>query len=72
MSIETTHRISRNDAIITLTRKGIEVFESDSNERISHELYKERDSIFENYEVVDFDKENEPENNKWFFWKSNF
>ncbi len=52
-----------------LQQKRIEVFESDSNERLAYELYQAKESDFENYEVVDFDEENEPEDDKWHFWK---
>lgn len=69
MSIESTFRVYRNNAISMLQQKGVEVFKSDSNERISNELYKAKESDCENYEVVDFDKENEPENDRWHLWK---
>lgn len=69
MGIESTYRVSRKDAIAMLQQKRIEVFESDSNERLSYELYEARESEFENYEVVDFDEDNEPENDKWNLWK---
>lgn len=52
-----------------LQQKRIEVFESDSNERLAYELYQAKESDFENYEVVDFDQDNEPENDKWHLWK---
>lgn len=69
MGIESTYRVSRKDAISMLQNKRIEVFESDSNERLGHELYNAKDSDFENYEVVDFEEENEPKNDKWHLWK---
>jgi hypothetical protein len=69
MGIESTYRVSRKDAIAMLQQKRIEVFESDSNERLSHELYRAKESCFENYEVVDFEHEQEPENDKWHLWK---
>lgn len=69
MGIESTYRVFRKDAIAMLEQKRIEVFESDSNERLAYELYKAKESDFENYEVVDFDQENEPQNDKWHLWK---
>ena len=69
MGIESTYRVSRRDAISMLQQKQIEVFESDSNERLAYELYQAKESDFENYEVVDFDEENEPEDDKWYLWK---
>lgn len=69
MGIESTYRVSRKDAIAMLRQKRIEVFESDSNERLAYELYEAKESEFENYEVVDFDEEKEPENDKWHLWK---
>ena len=72
MGIESTHRISRSNAIWNLRLRRVEVFDCDSNERLGYELYKIRDSIFENYEVVDFEEEDEPENNKANFWKYSF
>lgn len=69
MGIESTYRISRKDAISMLEQKRIDVFESDSNERIAHEIYNVKESIFENYEVVDFDQENEPDDDSWHLWK---
>jgi TRAP-type uncharacterized transport system substrate-binding protein len=72
MSVTTTYRIFREDVILTLQNKHIEVFNSDSNERLAYELCKAIDSDFENYEVVDFEKENEPENDKWPYWKYGF
>lgn len=69
MGIESTYRVSRKDAIAMLQQKGIEVFESDSNERLAYELYEAKESDFENYEVVDFEQEDESENDKWYLWK---
>jgi hypothetical protein len=69
MGIESTYRVSRKDAISMLQQKRIEVFESDSNERLEHELYEAKESGFENYEVVDFERVDEPEDDKWLFWK---
>ena len=66
---ESTHRVSREDAISMLQQKRVEVFESDSNERLAYELYEVKESDFENYEVVDFQKEDEPEDDKWHLWK---
>ncbi len=72
MSIETTYRIFRSNAIKMLEEKNVQVFESDSNERIALELYENRNSIYENYEVVDFDEDNEPGNDKSNHWKSSW
>jgi hypothetical protein len=69
MSIKTTHRICRNDAIQFLQDMGIKVFNSDSNERLADELEDAWDNERENYEVVDFDQEGEPEDDKWPYWK---
>ena len=69
MSIEATHRVSRKDAISMLKYKNIEVFESDSNQRLAHELYNAKESDTINYEVVDFDREDEPHDDKWNLWK---
>ncbi len=48
---------------------GIKVFNSDSNERLADELEDAWDNERENYEVVDFDQEGEPEDDKWPYWK---
>jgi hypothetical protein len=69
MSIEATHRIFRDHAVQLLCRYGRQVFDSDSNERLSYELYQCEISITENYEVVDFKREDEPADDKWPFWK---
>ena len=69
MGIESTYRVFRKDAIAMLQQKRIEVFDSDSNERLAYELYEAKESDFENYEVVDFDRKNEPKNDKWHLWK---
>lgn len=69
MGIESTYRVSRKDAIKMLQQKQIEVFDLDCNDRLAYELYKAKESSYENYEVVDFEQHNEPENNKWHLWK---
>lgn len=69
MSIESTYTISRSDAIEMLKRKNVTVFNDDSNDRLGHELYNVRESEFENYEVVDFDKESAPQGDNWRVWK---
>ena len=69
MSIETTYNINRWVAIENLRDKLITVFENDCNERIEYLLYKHRDSEFENYSVVDWTQETEPEGQEWPYWK---
>ena len=69
MGIKSTHRVYRGDAIQFLRNEGVTVFNSDSNERLADELEKVWDNDFENYEVVDFERENEPEGDKWHLWK---
>ena len=61
MSIEATHYIFRGDAIESLRRRKIEVFDTDSNERLEHELYKARPSQYINYCVVDYKQEDSPD-----------
>ena len=68
MSIETTHRISRKDAISTLEKHRREVFQDDCNDRLSYELYQIRRSEFENYEVVDFEEDDQPKDDIWPYW----
>lgn len=71
MSVETTYRINREDAIRKLENEGISVFHNDCNERLETELYNLQ-TEFEprkNYDVVDFTEETEPENDKWPFWE---
>jgi hypothetical protein len=70
MSIETTHKVYREHAIRTLRIRDIPAFDSDSNQRLAHELYKIRPSILENYEVVNFTEENDPAEHKWRHWKT--
>jgi hypothetical protein len=50
------YTISRKSAIEKLRKANITVFESDSNERLKHELEKE--TIFIHYTVVDPDQKN--------------
>lgn len=69
MSIETTHRISRKDAITTLEKRAVFGASELSNEQLSDLLYDFQDSIFENYDVVDFEVTEEPDDDKWHFWK---
>lgn len=72
MGLETTYRVFRKDALQMLKDKDVQVFETDSNERLAFELYIATRSPFENFEVVDFNQENEPEHDKCQFWKNNW
>jgi len=55
MSIESTQFIKRQDALHSLKRRGFTVFDDDCNDRIAFMLYENRESIFENYEVINDD-----------------
>lgn len=55
MGIESTKIVKRSDAIDMLKHRSVEVFEDDCNDRLSLMLYENRESIFENYQVVDND-----------------
>lgn len=71
MSIESTYDVSRKDAIFMLERKGVTVFEDDCTQRLELLLYENRESIYENYWVHEFDEETVPkDNNSSFRWKS--
>lgn len=61
MGIESTKTLTRYEAICRLAYKGIDVPCYYTNETISDLLYDNRDSIFENYEVVNDEKINEDE-----------
>lgn len=53
MGIESTYTVKKSDALIILSSKFITVFSDDSNRRLAELLYENRESIFENYLVVD-------------------
>jgi hypothetical protein len=68
MSIETTYTVRRQDAMDMLFLKDVPVYPNDSNYRLEQELYKHKDSIFENYKVVNNDYEfekDEPRKSTW-------
>lgn len=60
MGIESTKTLTRHEAISRLSLKGIDIPCYYTNETIADLLYDNRDSIFENYCVVD-DEINEDE-----------
>lgn len=66
MGIEGTYTVKRSDAIDMLKEKGCTVYENDCLERLATMLYEHRESIFENYDVV----EDDYEGNVWVRWKS--
>ena len=66
MGIESTMTVKRADAIEMLKQKGCTVYENDCTERLADMLYEHRESIFENYDVV----ENDYEGDKWERWKT--
>ena len=66
MGIESTMTVKRADAIEMLKQKGYTVYENDCTERLADMLYEHRESIFENYDVV----ENDYEGDKWERWKT--
>ncbi len=55
MSIESTYYVRKSNALKILNDKRILVFDNDCNERLSVMLYDIRDSIYENYIVVNDD-----------------
>jgi hypothetical protein len=59
MGIESTQTVKKSDALIMLSSKGVKVFSDDSNNRLAELLYENRESIFNNYSVVDDDYEAE-------------
>jgi len=65
MSIKATHRINRKTALYKLKRDRITVYENDCNERLA-DLLEEKECV--NYEVVDFEKEDEPLDDTWKYW----
>lgn len=71
MSIETTHKVYRQDAINMLKQKRITVFDDDCNDRLAYLLYENRDSKSENYDVVHYTKAEEKTKElfPWRFWK---
>lgn len=70
MSIERTMTVKRKDAIEMLTQKGCFLYVDDCNSRLGDLLYeyKESDHVFENYNVVDDDFEDDEYDN----WKTNW
>lgn len=66
MGIESTMTVKRSDAIEMLKQKGCTVYENDCLERLADMLYEHRESIFENYCVV----EDAYEGDEWERWKS--
>ncbi len=71
MSIETTHKVHFLTAIEMLRNKNVTVFIDDCFNRLSHLLYENRESEFENYEVVNYTMEEEKCNEKYPhpYWK---
>ncbi len=68
MGIESTQTVKKSDALIMLSSKGIRVFSDDSNSRLEELLYENRESIFENYSVVEDDYKGD----KYERWKSSW
>ncbi len=66
MGIESTMTVKRSDAIAMLEQKRVEVFKNDFQERLEALLYEHRESIFENYNVVEDDFVGD----EWERWKS--
>ena len=56
MSIERTFTVYRKDADFMLMIKGVFITEDDSNERVADLLYKNRECVTENYEVINDDQ----------------
>jgi len=65
MGIESTMTVKRSDAIAMLEQKRVEVFKNDCQERLAALLYEHRESIFENYNVVEDDFVGD----EWERWK---
>ena len=55
MGIESTQTVKKSDARVMLMEKGVRTYSDESNERLADLLYEHRESIFENYCVVDDD-----------------
>jgi len=53
MGIESTKTVRRSSATYMLGLKGVVLYGHESNEKLAELLYRERESIFENYDVVD-------------------
>ena len=66
MGIESTMTVKRADAIAMLEQKGCTVYKDDCTERLADMLYEHRESIFENYDVV----ENDHNGDEWERWKT--
>ena len=65
MGIESTFNVRRSDAIDMLKKKGCTVYWNDCLERLSDMLYEHRESIFENYCVM----EDDVTDDEWSRWK---
>lgn len=65
MGIESTMTVKRSDAIEMLKQKNCTVYENDCLERLSDMLYEHRESIFENYLVVEDDHEDSEWGERW-------
>ena len=59
MGIESTYIIKRSDAIQMLKEKNCTVYQNDCVERLADMLYDNRESIFENYRVIEDDYEDD-------------
>lgn len=55
MGIEATFTVQKDDALLMLQSRGVIVYANDCNERLASLLYENRESIIENYEVVNDD-----------------
>lgn len=68
MSIESTYTVKKSDALDMLRNKGVHVYDDDCNDRLADLLYENRESIFENYCVIndsDATDENKPFKYSW-------
>ena len=80
MPIETTYNINRLDAIEMLCKKGVFPHDNATNEELGDMLYFLRadNSLyedfmdFENYCVVDWTEETQPEGQEWSFWRTHW
>ena len=68
MGIESTMTVKRSDAKAMLEQKGCTVYDNDCAERLEDMLYEHRESIFENYCVVEDDYEGD----EWECWKTHW
>jgi len=72
MGIESTRDVKRTDALSMLRQKGLKVYDNDCNERLEDMLYENRESIFENYNVVDNNYTNDSIEQGWANFKTSW